>query len=143
MANGDNGVTSANVCACGHSAMQHGDYGYDYCDICDADESAEVCYSFRPQPPTPAEPERVRCECCRRLDSTPAHSWYCHCPTAQPQRDEAGEGRASFRIFWSAEDDGYIAIVEGTYISAFGDTPKDAFAELQTAIEAATDTEEK
>lgn len=47
----------------------------------------------------------------------------------------------SFNVFWSQEDQSYIATCpEFPTISAFGDTPEQALAEMQIALEMAIET---
>lgn len=44
--------------------------------------------------------------------------------------------RYSFHLFWSDEDECYIATVPGfKYVSAHGETPEEALQEIQTALQ--------
>ena len=50
----------------------------------------------------------------------------------------------AINIFWSLEDDSYIAISpEFPRLSAFGDTPEEAMAEMQVSLELAVETYQK
>src|SRR5215210_5651483 len=50
----------------------------------------------------------------------------------------------SVNVFWSDEDEAYIAISpEFSRLSTFGDTPEEAVAEMQVALELAVETYEK
>jgi predicted RNase H-like HicB family nuclease len=50
----------------------------------------------------------------------------------------------SFKVFWSEEDKGYIAVCpEFPGISAFGDTPEQALAEVKIPLEMAIETYEE
>ncbi len=51
--------------------------------------------------------------------------------------------RYSFHVFWSEEDESYIAIVPGIEgVSAWGDTPEEAIREVQVALELAIESYE-
>lgn len=50
----------------------------------------------------------------------------------------------SINVFWSAEDEAYISTSpEFPRLSSFGDTPEEAVAEMQVALELAVETYEK
>ncbi|HEX8682029.1 MAG TPA: type II toxin-antitoxin system HicB family antitoxin [Ardenticatenaceae bacterium] len=49
--------------------------------------------------------------------------------------------RYNYRVFWSDEDESFVAIVEGVpelcRLSAFGDTPEAALADMATVLQLA------